>query len=183
MDKSNRTRINGSPEASRELSILSSIAPSRAAALLAAACCVSALPAPGYAADEAQPDTMEAITVTGIRASIQSAIQIKRESSDIVEAISSEDIGKLPDPSIAESLTRLPGTTAQRSDGRTSDISIRGFGPDFRLGAGAGDGSEHAQEKRIDERVVRGWILEKQQRDGIRSLAAQIGRILIDGIF
>ena len=49
----------------------------------------------------------------------------------IVEAISAEDIGKLPDPSIAESLTRLPGVTAQRSDGRTSDISIRGFGPDF----------------------------------------------------
>ena len=75
--------------------------------LLAAAGCVLALPAPGYAADEAQPDAMEAITVTGIRASMQSAIQITRESSDIVEAISSEDIGKLPDPSIAESLTHL----------------------------------------------------------------------------
>ena len=75
--------------------------------------------------------TLEEITVTGIRASIQSAIAVKRESGDIVEAISAEDIGKLPDPSIAESLTRLPGITAQRSDGRTSDISIRGFGPDF----------------------------------------------------
>src|SRR3984957_6694765 len=80
-----------------------------------------------WAAD--QP--LEEVTVTGIRASIQSAIEVKRESGDIVEAISSEDIGKLPDPSIAESLTRLPGVTAQRSDGRTSDISIRGFGPDF----------------------------------------------------
>jgi iron complex outermembrane recepter protein len=76
-------------------------------------------------------EVLEEVTVTGIRASIQSAIEVKRESSDIVEAISSEDIGKLPDPSIAESLTRLPGITAQRSDGRTSDISIRGFGPDF----------------------------------------------------
>jgi TonB-dependent receptor len=74
---------------------------------------------------------LEEVTVTGIRASIQSAIEVKRESGDIVEAISAEDIGKLPDPSIAESLTRLPGVTAQRSDGRTSDISIRGFGPDF----------------------------------------------------
>jgi iron complex outermembrane recepter protein len=88
------------------------------------------MPAPLRAADEAT-ESIEAITVTGIRASIESAISVKRESADIVEAISSEDIGKLPDPSIAESLTRLPGITAQRSDGRTSDISIRGFGPDF----------------------------------------------------
>src|ERR1700736_4323733 len=88
---------------------------------------MAALPAAVRAADE----PLEEITVTGIRASIQSAIEVKRESADIVEAISSEDIGKLPDPSIAESLTRLPGITAQRSDGRTSDISIRGFGPDF----------------------------------------------------
>ena len=79
----------------------------------------------------AADEPLEEVTVTGIRASIQSAIEVKRESGDIVEAISAEDIGKLPDPSIAESLTRLPGVTAQRSDGRTSDISIRGFGPDF----------------------------------------------------
>ncbi len=90
------------------------------------------MPAPLQAADAtASNEVLEEVTVTGIRASIQSAIQVKRESTDIVEAISSEDIGKLPDPSIAESLTRLPGITAQRSDGRTSDISIRGFGPDF----------------------------------------------------
>jgi iron complex outermembrane recepter protein len=79
----------------------------------------------------APSNELEEVTVTGIRASVESAISVKRESGDIVEAISAEDIGKLPDPSIAESLTRLPGVTAQRSDGRTSDISIRGFGPDF----------------------------------------------------
>jgi iron complex outermembrane recepter protein len=83
------------------------------------------------AATASDNTALEEITVTGIRASIQSAIEVKRNSGDIVEAISAEDIGKLPDPSIAESLTRLPGITAQRSDGRTSDISIRGFGPDF----------------------------------------------------
>jgi iron complex outermembrane receptor protein len=98
------------------------------AGLLAAMCLIAALPVQLRAA-AAEP--LEEITVTGIRASLQSAIEVKRESGDIVEAISAEDIGKLPDPSIAESLTRLPGVTAQRSDGRTSDISIRGFGPDF----------------------------------------------------
>ena len=76
-------------------------------------------------------DELQEITVSGIGASVEAAIQVKRDAPDIVEAISAEDIGKLPDPSIAESLTRLPGVTAQRSDGRTSDISIRGFGPDF----------------------------------------------------
>jgi iron complex outermembrane receptor protein len=101
--------------------------------LLACAGSISGLaPTRTLAADATTSnEVLEEVTVTGIRASIQSAIEVKRESADIVEAISSEDIGKLPDPSIAESLTRLPGITAQRSDGRTSDISIRGFGPDF----------------------------------------------------
>ena len=102
------------------------------AALLAAAGLLAAPPVQVKAADEAQPSNqLEEVIVTGIRASLQSAIEVKRDAPDIVEAISAEDIGKLPDPSIAESLTRLPGVTAQRSDGRTSDISIRGFGPDF----------------------------------------------------
>ena len=132
MNKSNRTHINGEPEAARRISISKSRTTVRAACLLAAAGLASAMPAPLQAADAtASNEVLEEVTVTGIRASIQSAIQVKRESTDIVEAISSEDIGKLPDPSIAESLTRLPGITAQRSDGRTSDISIRGFGPDF----------------------------------------------------
>jgi len=128
VNKSNRTRINGRPEVIRRVSILSPIMTGRAALLLAAAGLIAALPVQVRAADEAP---LEEVTVTGIRASIESAIAVKRESGDIVEAISAEDIGKLPDPSIAESLTRLPGVTAQRSDGRTSDISIRGFGPDF----------------------------------------------------
>ena len=71
------------------------------------------------------------IVVVGIRASIESAIAIKRQSDEIVEAISAEDIGKLPDTSIAESVSRLPGLTSQRSDGRASDISIRGTDPQF----------------------------------------------------
>jgi iron complex outermembrane receptor protein len=76
-------------------------------------------------------DTVEEITVTGIRAGIQNAIALKKSSSSIVEAVSAEDIGKLPDTSIAESLARLPGLTAQRQDGRAQSISIRGLGPDY----------------------------------------------------
>jgi iron complex outermembrane recepter protein len=74
---------------------------------------------------------MDAITVTGIRRGIENAIELKRESTSIVEAISAEDIGKLPDSSIAESIARLPGLTAQRVAGRASTISIRGLADDF----------------------------------------------------
>ena len=72
-----------------------------------------------------------AIVVTGFRASLQSAINQKKKSDQIVESISAEDIGKLPDASIAESIARLPGLTAQRLSGRANVISIRGFGPDY----------------------------------------------------
>ncbi|MBN8886596.1 MAG: TonB-dependent receptor [Rudaea sp.] len=75
--------------------------------------------------------TLGTITVTGIKASLQTAMKIKQNSDAIVEAISAEDIGKLPDVSIAESLARLPGVTTQRLDGHANLISIRGLAPDF----------------------------------------------------
>jgi TonB-dependent receptor len=82
----------------------------------------------------ATEDTLEEITVTGVRAAIQNAISAKINSDEIVEVVSAEDIGKLPDTSIAESISRLPGLTSQRSDGRASDISIRGTDPQFATG-------------------------------------------------
>ena len=74
---------------------------------------------------------VEEIVVRGFRPSIERAIDLKRRSSSIIEAISAEDIGKLPDVSIGETLARLPGLTAQRLDGRAQVISVRGLGPDF----------------------------------------------------
>jgi iron complex outermembrane receptor protein len=71
------------------------------------------------------------IVVTGIRAGLESSARIKRQSVLIVDSISAEDVGKLPDVSIADSLARLPGVTAQRLEGRDQRISIRGLGPDF----------------------------------------------------
>lgn len=76
-----------------------------------------------------EPD--DVVRVTGFRASIENSIEAKRSSSSIVEAVSAEDIGKLPDLSIAEALARLPGLTAQRLRGRAQQISVRGLGPDF----------------------------------------------------
>jgi len=85
------------------------------------------------AQDVPQEDVTEIdeVVVTGIRSSIESSIASKRNNSSIVEVVTAEDIGKLPDVSIAESLARLPGLTAQRLDGRGQVISIRGLAPDF----------------------------------------------------
>lgn len=78
-----------------------------------------------------EADEVDEIIVTGIRASIQNSIAAKARNTSIVEVITAEDIGKLPDVSIAEALARLPGLTVQRLDGRGQLISIRGLGPDY----------------------------------------------------
>ncbi len=75
----------------------------------------------------------ETVVVTGIRKSIQDSISAKKKSSSIIEAVSAEDIGKLPDNSIAESIARLPGIAAQRTNGRAQTLSVRGLGPDFTV--------------------------------------------------
>ena len=80
-------------------------------------------------ADDAKE--LDTIEVTGIRRSIEASTQTKRQSTSIVEAVSAEDIGKLPDTSIADSLARLPGLTAQRFGSRPQEINIRGFAGDF----------------------------------------------------
>ncbi|QNJ99786.1 TonB-dependent receptor [Dyella telluris] len=83
------------------------------------------------AKSEGRATNLDAIVVTGIAGSIENALRTKENANNIVEAISAEDIGKLPDASIAESLARLPGLATQRVDGRADQISIRGLSPDF----------------------------------------------------
>ena len=78
--------------------------------------------------EEEKAEEENTITITGFRGSIIESINTKRYSTSVVESISAEDIGKLPDSSIAESIARLPGIAAQRLDGRASRVTIRGFG-------------------------------------------------------
>jgi iron complex outermembrane recepter protein len=80
---------------------------------------------------QAAGSDVQTITVTGIRRGIENAINVKKNSDSIVEAISAEDIGKLPDSSIAESIARLPGLAAQRVNGRAQEINIRGLSGQF----------------------------------------------------
>ena len=73
---------------------------------------------------------VEGVQVTGFRRSIATALKVKEHSDGIVEAITAEDIGKLPDESIADSIARLPGLAAQRNNsGRWQDISVNGLPP------------------------------------------------------
>jgi iron complex outermembrane recepter protein len=88
-------------------------------------------PQAGQTSTPAGANNIETVIVTGIRHGIEDAIVLKRDSGSIVEAISAEDIGKLPDTSIADSISRLPGLTSQRAEGRASAISLRGTDPGF----------------------------------------------------
>ncbi|QOL26773.1 TonB-dependent receptor [Thalassotalea sp. LPB0316] len=92
-----------------------------------------AMSAPVLAAQDSQAkeQEVEVITVTGIRGSLQRAQAIKMSTDNIVEVISAEDIGKLPDTSVAESLSRLPGVTGERRNGRTSGLAVRGFNENY----------------------------------------------------
>jgi len=80
------------------------------------------------AEDEEEENTL---VVTGIRGSLQRAQAMKMDNTSIVEAISAEDIGKLPDSSVAESLSRLTGLAGERRNGRTSGLSVRGFNENY----------------------------------------------------
>jgi TonB-dependent receptor len=108
------------------------------------------LAAPGVAAAQAQPQTAAPdaappapaddqaaasgdIVVTGVRASLERSIAIKRNSNGIVDAISAEDIGKFPNTNLAESLQRITGVSIDRVNGEGSTVTVRGFGAQYNL--------------------------------------------------
>ncbi|HEX3396299.1 MAG TPA: TonB-dependent receptor [Steroidobacteraceae bacterium] len=91
-------------------------------------------------------DELQEVVVTGYRASIQQSLDIKRDSIGIVDAISAEDIGKFPDSNLATAMERIPGVTVSRasqgtvnggvggvqgSTGNATQVTVRGFGPEF----------------------------------------------------
>jgi len=95
-----------------------------------------AIPALAQQSTPAEPpaggDTaVQQVVVSGIRASVRSALSVKENSNSMVEVVASEDIGKLPDTTIAESLARLPGLAAGLDRGNASQIVARGMGERF----------------------------------------------------
>ncbi|GGE92255.1 TonB-dependent receptor [Sphingomonas prati] len=77
--------------------------------------------------------TGDEIVITGVRASLNRAIDIKRNSAGVVDAISAEDIGKFPDTNLAESLQRITGVSINRVNGEGSQVAVRGFSGGFNL--------------------------------------------------
>ena len=67
------------------------------------------------------------IVVTGIRASLQQSINVKRAASNIVDVITAQDIGKLPDQNVAESMSRITGVQITRREGDGSNFTVRGI--------------------------------------------------------
>ncbi len=89
---------------------------------------------PKPVAAQVGPDTHEVaddIVVTGIRSSLASSARVKRESQQIIDTISAEDVGKFPDANIAESLQRITGVAIDRSGGEGQFITVRGLRPEF----------------------------------------------------
>ncbi len=84
------------------------------------------------AAASGTDDTTADIIVTGFRASLANAVDLKRQSSQIIDAITAEDIGNFPDANLAESIQRLPGVSIDRDNGEGRSITVRGLGGDFQ---------------------------------------------------
>lgn len=114
----------------------------RGASSLAAFAIAMSLAAPAWAQDaktagSAERDAQEAadqdavIVVTGYRGSLRSALDLKRRSDIIVDAINAEDIADFPDSNLAESLQRLPGISIDRDNGEGRTISVRGLDGGF----------------------------------------------------
>src|SRR5688572_16799217 len=96
-----------------------------AAYTVSALCCAPAANA------QAASDVQAEVVVTGIRASQKQAIDVKRDAVNSVDAIASEDLGKMPDQNVAESLQRVPGITIDRNRGVGNGVTVRGLGPQF----------------------------------------------------
>lgn len=97
-----------------------------------AALCAALLAGPALAQTTAQSDApLEEVTVTGIRQSLSTSAERKRESTIVQDSISQEDLGKFPDANVAESLQRIPGVSIDRSNGEGKFVTVRGLGPQF----------------------------------------------------
>jgi TonB-dependent receptor len=90
--------------------------PGASALALGALGAVGAMPVTGQEASDSSVPPLQEVVVTGIRKSLESAQAIKQNSEQIVDSVTSQDIGALPDRSVSEALQRIPGITLQRTD-------------------------------------------------------------------
>ena len=150
--------------------------PTRLALLLQA---LLLLPAAAQTAPaDSDASKLDTVVVSGIRASVRKALDTKEASNSMVEVIASEDIGKLPDTTIAESLARLPGLSAGIDRGNASQIVARGLGPRF-VGATL-NGREFASSE--PDRAVRFEMFPAESVSGATVYKTQSAEIVEGGI-
>ena len=101
------------------------------ASVAALMCSANALAQDSGDAEAAEERTLQTVTVKGIRGSLKASLDVKRDSNQIVDAVSAEDVGKFPDANVAESLQRITGVAIDRSGGEGQFITVRGLGPEF----------------------------------------------------
>src|SRR5688572_1870727 len=121
---------------------------------------------------------IEEVEVTGIRESLRDALSVKMNSDLVVDAISSEDIGQLPDVTIAESINRLPGINATRDRGNDSQAVVRGLGA--RLVLGTINGREVASSE--PDRNVRWEIYPSEVVSGVKVYKTQSADLIAGGV-
>jgi iron complex outermembrane recepter protein len=123
-------------------------------------------------------ESVETVTVTGIRASLRDSLSMKLNTDVITENISTKDIGQLPDVTIAEELNRLPGLNTTRDRGNASQAAVRGLGP--RLVLGLVNGREVASSE--PDQNVRWEIYPSEIVGGATVYKSQIADIISGGI-
>ena len=104
------------------------------ASMIAVSCSLLSVPAFAQSNDGEEASNDEnVIVVTGLRASLDEAISLKRDEAGVVDVITAEDIGKFPDTNLAESLQRVTGVSIDRQNNEGNQVTVRGLGPSFNL--------------------------------------------------
>ncbi|WP_395339238.1 TonB-dependent receptor [Ningiella sp. W23] len=117
-----------------------------------------------------QEEEIEVIEVLSIADAYRNAIAEKRNAATIVDALSSADMGALPDLSVAETLERITGVTGDRFKGNASEISIRGLGPFLGLSTvngraiSSGSGNRSVAFSQFPSELVNGVTVFKAQK-------------------
>ncbi|HXC07414.1 MAG TPA: TonB-dependent receptor [Steroidobacteraceae bacterium] len=95
-----------------------------------------AAPAAETTAANANANTpeLQEITVTGIRASLEKSLEIKKDASVVLDSINATEMGRFPDADVADSLEHLPGITIDRTTGGEGiHVNVRGLGPQYNI--------------------------------------------------
>jgi TonB-dependent receptor len=107
-----------------------------AAATTAPAATTAAVESGGPAATNSEADQpqLEEVVVTGLKASLEKSLDMKKNAGIVEDSIDAEELGRFPDSDVADSLQHLPGITITRTTGGEGQkVSVRGFGPQYNI--------------------------------------------------